>query len=558
MAEGGAEPPGATHGGPPPPWPAAAYAALFAAFGALGLGLYRRALLGPFVSDDIAYLSHPYTAPLDLSNLFAVFDPWGPAKLYAANYAPLHLLFTAVERHIFADGVLGYHLVNVALHAANAVLVAALLRRAELPRAAALLGALCFAVHPANVEAVAWVSQLKTLGSFAFGFGALLALRAAPGWATALFAASLLTKASGLFALPAAGVLVWLGRGPRGAPRDWAWVALWAGLAGLYALPQMASFAHLGAVEVPAFDDPWVQARTIAAVGMRYLLMAATSFGVSAFHEPAPVTSWLDPWWLAAIPCGLALGARFLYTLARRDVEALFWMIAASSFAPVSQLFPFLNPVADRYLYFVLPGLLGGTLLWSRPLWESPRAQRAAAAGALALCVAFAVRSHERAGLWRNDTLLLLDAARHYPEGGTAYFLRARRAVQEGDAEGAVEALRVASQRGIDRFMALRSDPGLAALRGNPGFEALIDEMAGRWIEGARRRGHTTQPELRVVAIAHLEREEYAQAIEAFEAALRAGGPLEPVVRGELAEARARRALAEEEREGGGHGAPTP
>jgi hypothetical protein len=64
--------------------------------------------------------------------------------------------------------------------------------------------------------------------------------------------------------------------------------------------------------------------------------------------------------------------------------------------------------------------------------------------------------------------------------------------------------------------------------------------MAGRWIERAQRRGYGTQPELRVLGLAHLEREEYADAVAALEASLRVGGPLDAVVRAELAEARAR------------------
>jgi hypothetical protein len=44
-------------------------------------------------------------------SLRAIFDPCGPAKLCAANYVPIHLLFTALEREIFADTPFAYHLV---------------------------------------------------------------------------------------------------------------------------------------------------------------------------------------------------------------------------------------------------------------------------------------------------------------------------------------------------------------------------------------------------------------------------------------------------------------
>jgi hypothetical protein len=548
-------------------WPKAWPLVTCLGFALLALAIYRGALAGPFVSDDLGYIvTHPYTEELSAENLRAIFDPFGPAKLYAANYAPIHLLLTALERESFANAPFGYHLVNVLVHALNATLLVALLLASGLPRGAALLGGVFFAVHPANVEAVAWASQLKTNAALAFSLGALLALRRHPLWATGLFALGLLTKASAAFALPTAAAFVWAwgAREPERVGRRWAWLASWLLLFGLYAIPQFASFAHLGAVEVEAFADPWVQLRTIASVGARYLAMAATSYGVSTFQEPEPARSWLEPWWLMALPAGALLAWRLGVTLRRRSVEAAWWVAAAVSFAPVSQVLPFLNPVADRYLYFILPGLIGGALFAGLELLGRlpASARRGAAAAAAALSVFFAVQSAARAELWRSELRLLLDAAEHYPEGGTASFLRARRAAQQGDVETAVAELRRASERGIDRFLVLESDPGLAPIRSEPAFRELLGELAGRWIEVAQSRGVRTQAELRMLALAHLQRDELDQALAAFERALEAGGPLEPVVRAELEAVRAQRlrqeAAAAGRRKEGGHRAQGP
>ena len=542
-------------------WPARWPLWLFAGYAALALALYWPALEGPFVSDDFAYLvTHPYTAPLTLENVLAILDPWGPAKLHAANYAPVHLLLTAVELHIFADAPQGYHLVNVGIHALCALLLTAWLRRARLGFPVALAGGLFFLVHPANVEAVAWASQLKTNASLAFALGAILCWTRAPLASALLFAASLFTKATGLFALPTVAALAWCERMPLS--RAAGWLSLWLAIAVLFAIPEFTSFAHLGAVEVEAYEDPRAHLRTVAAVGARYLVMAATGYGVSAFQEPEPALSWLDPWWLAALPLGAALAARAVRTLARRDVEGAFWVAAAASFAPVSQVFPFLNPVADRYLYCILPGLIGGALCWGRELVSrAPRAMRGGPARTAALALAgvwlagFGVWSFTRAALWQSEMRLLLDAASHYPEGGTAHYLRARSAAQRGDTESALASLRIATTRGIDRFTVVENDPGFAPIRNTPGFRELVREMAQRWIELAHRRGYTTQAELRMLGMAHVVRGELAQAVEAFEGALAAGGPQDDVVRGELEEARAR--LARGAESGGPGGAQT-
>jgi hypothetical protein len=510
---------------------------LAAVFAAVSLLVYRPALHGPFLSDDFGYIvSNPYTSGLRWENLRAFFDPFGPARLYTANYAPVHLLLTAIERQIFAEGPLGYHVVNLLLHAGNAALLVALLRASRLPAAGAVAGGALFLLHPANVEAVAWISQLKSVAALAFALGALLLHPHRPAAAAALFALGLLTKASAAFAWPMACALAWA-RGPGGSEtrREAAWLALWGLLLAVFALPEYASFAGAGEAESTAFSSPGEQLRTIAAIGTRYLTMAATSLGVAAFQEPAPVRSWLDARWLLAIPLGGLLLWRVVTRLRARQPEAAWWIGAAAAWAPVSQIFPFLNPVADRYLYFMLPGLIGGASLALAAALRPAGLRRAAVAAAAALAAVFALGSAERARLWRDEMLLLIDAARHYPDGATAHYLSARRAALQGDAAAAVAELREAWARGLDRFMAFEQDPVLAPIRETPEFRGLIHEMAGAWLDRARERGHGTPAELLVMAQAHLARGELAPAAELLQQGLAKGGPFEPILRAELA-----------------------
>jgi tetratricopeptide (TPR) repeat protein len=513
----------------------------------LAVAVLQPALSGPFISDDHLYVDHPYTAELSASTLAAILDPFGPAKLHTANYEPVHLLLHALGRQIFADAPLAYHWLNLWVHALVATLLVALWTRSGIALLPALLAAAFFALHPANVEAVAWISQLKTTGSVALALGALLCLPRHGGVSTLLFALALLTKASAVFALPMALAFAWASRAP-GASRtvgpSLGWVGAWLLVFVAYAAPQLVSFEHLGRVEVEAFADPWVQLRTIGATGARYLAMAASGWGVSAYQEPDPSLSPLDPWWLASIVAALLLALRLVVVWRRRSDEAAYWLGALAAFAPVSQLLPFLNPIADRYLYTMLPGLLGAVLCAGRDSrsWAAPRLRIAAMAGTGVVVALFAATSFERARLWQSETLLNLDAARHYPEGGSARFLRARRAAQDGDVETAVAELRAASLRGVDNFTILRRDPGLAPIRAEPAFQELVREVAGRWIERATRRGFRTQAELRFLGLAHIARGELEAAVAAFERALAQGGPQQELVAHELEAARRLRA----------------
>src|SRR5262249_28291455 len=163
-----------------------------------------------------------------------------------------------------------------------------------------------------------------------------LLLRRHGAAATALFALALLTKASAAFALPMGAGFAWAWGAREPVRRPLAWLALWAAMLALYALPELAAFQHLGRARVEALADPPGPLRTLGATGARSLAMAAPAYGVSAFQEPDPAASPLDPWWLASLAAALLLALRLAVVLRRRDEEAAYWLGALAAFAPVS------------------------------------------------------------------------------------------------------------------------------------------------------------------------------------------------------------------------------
>ena len=304
--------------------------------------------------------------------------------------------------------------------------------------------------------------------------------------------------------------------------------------------------------------DGWERLRTPVAIGARYLAMAATSYGTSTFQEPAPAASWLDPWWLAGLALGGILAARIGWALARRREEAAWWLWAAAAWAPVSQIFPFLYPMADRYLYTILPGLLGGVLFACRdPAGRLARRfgqaggsrtpARIAALGVLALAILFGLRSHERAAVWRSDATLTFDTILHTPDGISANMLRAAQAGRSGDARAAARAARRAYERGFDRFMVLEESAEFASVRHDPAFQAVIAAMARRWIEDARSLADPTQEDLRIRARAYTALGDFANAETLLTRAVAMGGRFTDAARADLERVRSLR-QAEQQR----------
>jgi hypothetical protein len=510
---------------------------------ALLLALYHGALRAPFFSDDHAFiLENPVTEGLSPAHWRAMFEPHGSQVVLTGTYAPLHMLATALERAAFGiDEPFGWHVVNVLLHALATVLVASLLLASGLTAAAALGGAALFGLHPALIEGVAWISQSKTVLCAVFAFGALRAWRARPGLATALFACALLSKPHAVFVLPTAAAFAWVWRDRSRA----GWLAGWCALLALYALPELIAFREFSGFRAEEAFDLGLRVRSIGATAARYAWMAATSLNVAAFAQPDPPVSWLDPWWLAGAALLALLGIRTVQTLRARREEGAYWILAASAFAPVSQLFPFLFPIADRYLYFALPGLIGAAWLALAELAQRVAARRgdtaqrslrrAGALAGIALALFFAVRSEARGRLWREPVLLFLDSARHYPDGYPAQMLRARRAAQQGDAAEAAAALRAASARGASDFMAIAQDPALAPIAATPEFAGVLQEMATRFVATNPAGADTDQATWHLLAHAELLRGNARQAAVALAAAIRAGGLQDAVLREELA-----------------------
>ncbi|MDE3197445.1 MAG: glycosyltransferase family 39 protein, partial [Acidobacteriota bacterium] len=181
---------------------------------------YSPSLRGTLLWDDQAHVTR--VGLRDLHGLWAIWtDPKATQQFYPLLYSAFWL-----EHKLWGDATLGYHLLNVALHALGAYLLVLILRRLRL-RGAWLAGGI-FALHPVCVEAVAWISEQKSTLSGVFYLSAALAYlrfdaernRRDYFAASALFVCALLSKTV-TASLPAALLVVlWWKRGRLDYRRD--------------------------------------------------------------------------------------------------------------------------------------------------------------------------------------------------------------------------------------------------------------------------------------------------------------------------------------------------
>jgi protein O-mannosyl-transferase len=130
------------------------------------LALYNPVSHHPFVNyDDDRYVGDNIHVKAGLH-----WDtiPWAFTTYDEANWHPLTWLSHALDCQLFGLNPAGHHYTNVLLHAFNVLLLFVFLKRATSSVWRSLMAAALFALHPINVESVAWVAERKNLLSMLF------------------------------------------------------------------------------------------------------------------------------------------------------------------------------------------------------------------------------------------------------------------------------------------------------------------------------------------------------------------------------------------------------
>ena len=365
------------------------------------LQAYAPAIRAGWIWDDDSYILENPAVQLP----GGVLDAWVPGS--TPQYYPLVFVSFWVQHAVHGLDPFGYHLANVLLHLGSTLMLWRLLRRMRVP--GSLLAAGLFALHPVQVETVAWVTERKNVLSMAFALASLISwvrflqdtrpFAARAGWwglSFVLFAMAMLSKTTAV-AVPVAMVAI-------------AWWRPWETADDDEELDLVRPASPMGAtvaLAMPFFAlgiamglfTAWVEATHVGATGaefarpaMERLMQAAQAwwfylgtwgwphglmFVYPAFDGPA----WLP--WLALV-AGLSVAVA-AFVAARRGVRGpmvAFLCYSAGVFPALGfiNLYPLrFAPVADHF------GYVASAVLAPAAAWCVLRALRAAEARGLSV-----------------------------------------------------------------------------------------------------------------------------------------------------------------------------
>jgi protein O-mannosyl-transferase len=332
----------------------------------------------------------------------------------------------------------GFHLSNLIIHFGNSLLAYTLLRywaarsgpEATRPGSVALIAALIFALHPANTEAVTYISgrSVSLMAGFYLAGLLLLLRRPGPGGSLILglaaFALALGVKEIAL-TLPAALLLVvWFCDRSRLRTTWPVWLATLAGLGALLSLARYREFFATSLATRSLGDNLLTQ------IDGLYYLITQPLLGLHLNIDPdLPAHLALTPElaWKLAVPLALLLLAAWQWRRRPWLSLGIAWFFL--HLAPTNSLLARLDVANDRQLYLAM---LGPAFILAMFLQRWPGLLRWPAVLGLVFILGSATQARnadyrDEISLWRATTAAAPDKARPWNNLGYAYQIAGRK-----------------------------------------------------------------------------------------------------------------------------------
>lgn len=377
---------------------------------------YAGSLDGAFVADDLPSVrDNPLLESLSWPNIQLIFSSFDDA-----NYMPLKVLSLAIDRAVWGPAPFGFHLGNLLLHAGCALMIFSILLRLGFSRIAAFGVALLWAVHPLQVESVAWISERKNVLSGLFFFAAFRVYIEFSerrrfvmyAGALALFVLALLSKMSTLV-LPAVCLAYEATYKMRCRRIDLVAAAPMFVLGAIAVWYNLAGSPIHGGVLFHG-GSPTVTWLSSTVVVFRYLWHTVWPVGLAPGYDVPLRGSPFDPTVFFSLLGLIGIGVIVVLLIRRKRREAFWILWSAITLAPMLNIVPFPTMMQDRYMYLALLGPLAlfGCAFDSI---TAPMAKRFVATATLVATTASVFVTIQQVEVWSNAFTLWARTATTIP-----------------------------------------------------------------------------------------------------------------------------------------------
>jgi tetratricopeptide (TPR) repeat protein len=361
--------------------------------------------------DDPHYI---FTNRVVTSGLTWTGVSWAFTTNYAANWHPLTWMSHLLDSTLFGASPRGVHLVNVAWHTLNSLLVCVLFRRLGVSIPASFFMAAFFGLHPLHVESVAWAAERKDLLCAFFFLGSTLAYLqyvSKPSITSylavsGLFILALLSKPMAV-TWPCIALLLdfWpTGRWKKSGSVFYEkipWLLLSIAAAIVTLMVQKKGHA-VKSLEIFPLST------RVANAGVSYLEYIRQSFwpvGLTVYYPQHQTINWVQSW-----ASWLGFGALTVAALRQADKRPYLlwgWTFYVIALLPVIGVIQVGNQAhADRYTYLPQIGLiLALGLLLDRTVVHAT-GRRVLAAVTCLILITFSVLTSNQVGYWQSSQRL--------------------------------------------------------------------------------------------------------------------------------------------------------
>lgn len=363
--------------------------------------------------DDVHVTGNPRLHPVTIASVWEFWRAPYEGLYIPASYT-LFAAETAVSRSLFPNGPLDprpFHALSIVLHATCVLLVWQILRVRVAAGWPAVAGAMLFAVHPLQVESVAWISEQRGLLSAMLCLGVLL-LRPSETDSQSRRTAGVVLFALGILAKPQAVITPLLlaildGKGSwRSAlgslGRSWPLLMTAAVVAVITKIQQPSEWSWEGA-DVAAWLRPVVAGDAICFYAEKFLVPVGLCLDYG--RTPARVLS--NPLLVLRAVLVIAVIASVCILPLLKSIRVPV-MLVVIGLLPVLGLVPFtfqaFSTVADRYAYLPMLGAAVGIAQAAGRV--APRRATAAACGFAGWMVALTAVTLWQLPTWRDSAAL--------------------------------------------------------------------------------------------------------------------------------------------------------